>query len=255
MRLLLLALLALPLASYAQEPPHAAYPAGDGYATSAGEIAPYAATHEVPRDTSQASLRYHEAQVEKARLTLREASGWRRLVPTVRFNARAGASNYAFLPADAGGFQTDPALQRWPRDTWSLSAGWQLDDLLLARTARRRAAADLTAATAQLDAARARHVTVVRTDSLRAASHHAQTVRRAERLAAQHALLEQEHAVEDDLLRLARLRYDRGEVDFEALATRRLAALRAERRLLTATHDLTDTCHQIQSTSDACPAP
>ena len=174
-------------------------------------------------DTPLAHL--ENARVEEARLAYEQARSWKRLLPSVNLHAALSTHGHVFPAVSSQGY--DPAyaaVQQWPGDTWGLSVSWRLDQLIDTR-ARKNAEAAYHTALLQRDVALAR-IEEEQHEAQR--QHHADSLAarlRLDALADELRLALEEQSILQDLLRLARLRYESAEITYEALQRARLALL------------------------------
>ncbi len=236
MRALLLVLFALPALALAQDLPGYDLP-GSGL----GQGDPLASIYALA-DTSDAGLRVEQARLDLARSELRAVTGWRRWRPAADFFMSVSTRGIAFPSISSQGY--DPAyaaIARWPGDTWGVTLSWSVDQILdrrpidRARNAVRVAEAriDVYEARRQQQQARDRERVIARAErEAELREREAERVRRAELVAAQLRIeadfLARRLEAQRELLRLAEMKYDQGEIEYEALARSRLAVLSAE---------------------------
>ena len=228
-------LLALLLAALAAGPPPArAQPADDASALVA--------------DTSDAALRIEAAHLALARAELATVTSWQRWRPQLGVYVSLSTRGLAFPAVAAQGY--DPAyaaVARWPGDAWGLSLSWNADQILDRRPAlRARAAADVAALRVELVHARradgrarqaqqdARALALAHDRADRRARDVRRAALAADALRVETGFLTRRLTAQQDLLRLAEMRYAQGALDYEALARQRLATLAAEHALATA---------------------
>ena len=209
--------------------------------TLATAVAPAAQT-DPAADTSTAALRIEAARLDLARRDLGALSLWQRARPSVSVFVSVATRGRLFPAVSAQGY--DPAysqLVAWPGDTWGLTASWSLDRLI-DRAPLRRARAAVAQAEARVDLVHARRAATEarhRQALARHAEQHAlrdarraEALRRAERAAAEldieAGFLARRLDAQRELLSLAQIRYDQGDLAYEALARQRLAVLAAE---------------------------
>ncbi|GAB5550155.1 MAG: hypothetical protein SangKO_099150 [Sandaracinaceae bacterium] len=193
-------------------------------------------------DTSDAGLRVERARLGLAQSELRAVTGWRRLRPAADFFVSMSTRGLAFPSISSQGY--DPqyaAIARWPGDTWGVTLSWSIDQILDRRPVdRARNAVDV--AHARIDLYQARR-------EQRQAQQRERVIARAERdaekrerdehqrrradLGAQQLRIEagylaQRVEAQQELTRLAQMKYDQGDLDYEGLARQRLALLSAK---------------------------
>ncbi|MEL6616462.1 MAG: hypothetical protein AAFQ43_12040 [Bacteroidota bacterium] len=185
---------------------------------------------------ADAALRVEVARLALARADLRAATGWQRLRPRVDLYVSVSTRGLAFPSVSTEGY--DPvyaALARWPGDSWGVTASWTLDQLL-DRGPARRARAGVAIAEARVDlhdARRRQREAHSRERELAQARRQAERQERTQAaralLAADAPFLRQRLAAQRELLRLAELSYEQGDVGYTHLARQRLAVLDARR--------------------------
>ena len=193
-------------------------------------------------DTSTAALRIEEARLDLARLELRATSGLARLRPQLDFFLSVSTRGLAFPSISSQGY--DPAyaaIARWPGDTWGVTASWSLEQLLDRRPVQRaqnavavaEARIDLHHARRERQEAQARERLIARAErEADEREREAEQQRRAD-LAAVQLRIEADYLArrveaQRELLRLAEMKYEQGDLDYEGLARGRLALLSAE---------------------------
>ena len=193
-------------------------------------------------DTSDAGLRVEQARLDLARSELRAVTGWRRLRPAADVFLSVSTRGIAFPSISSQGY--DPAyaaIARWPGDTWGVTLSWSVDQLLDRRPVHRAQSA-VAVAEARINlyrARRERQETQARERLIARAEREAErrereaeAQRRADLVAAQLRIeadyLARRLDAQRELLRLAEMKYDQGEIDYETLARSRLAVLSAE---------------------------
>ena len=193
-------------------------------------------------DTSDAGLRVEHARLDLARSELRAVTGWRRYRPAADFFMSMSTRGLAFPSISSQGY--DPqyaAIARWPGDTWGVTLSWSIDQVLDRRPVDRARNA-VTAAEARIDVYQARREQQQARERERVIAHaereadererDAQAQRRAD-LAAQQLRIEagylaQRVEAQQELTRLAQMKYEQGDLDYEGLARQRLALLSAQ---------------------------
>ena len=235
MRLLLLLPLVLVLAAPCAAQRAAQAPSGGSAgALGADPLSTLAAFADTSAAAHQAALRIEAARLGVARHDLR-AAGWRRLRPRIDMFMSVSTRGLAFPSISSQGY--DPAyaaIARWPGDTWGLTASWSLDQLL-DRTPLHRARAAVDVAEARIELQRARHQqqrAAKRERRIAEAQRQAREDRAAQLVAHQlrteATFLARRAGAQAELLRLAEMKYEAGELDYEALARQRLTLLAAE---------------------------
>ena len=198
-----------------------------------------AADHRSAIDTSAAALAagiaVETARLDLAKSELRAVSWMRRLRPKVDFFGSVSARGYAFPAISSQGY--DPAhaaIAKWPGDTWGVTVSWSLDQLL-DRQPLHRARADVRIAEARIRVAAARREqqATAQRDRLIAEQKRAGEERRRSALVAAQLRIQREYLsrkldAHTELLRLAEMQYEQGELDFTSLAQARLSVLSAE---------------------------
>lgn len=189
-----------------------------------------------------AALRVEQARLRLARRELGQLAWFRRLRPRIDLFVSVSTRGLAFPSISSQGY--DPAyaaIARWPGDTWGVTVSWSLDQLLDRRPLyRARAAVDLAEARVELHHARRAQQEAARRERLLATARRDAEMRRraalaAELLRTEAGFLARRLDAERELLRLAQMKYDQGDTDFEALARQRLAVLSAEHACATNT--------------------
>ncbi|OZC01382.1 hypothetical protein [Rubricoccus marinus] len=193
-------------------------------------------------DTSDAGLRVERARLDLAQSELRAVTGWRRWRPAADFFVSMSTRGLAFPSISSQGY--DPAyaaIARWPGDTWGVTLSWSIDQVLDRRPVDRARNA-VAVAEARIDAYQARREQQQARDRERVLARaqreadrqerQAQAQRRADLVAAQLRIeagfLARHLSAQRELLRLAEMKYEQSEIDYEALARSRLAVLSAE---------------------------
>jgi hypothetical protein len=197
------------------------------------------ATGGLSADTSAAALAaglaVETARLDLARSELRAVAWHRRWRPKVDFFGSVSARGFAFPAISSQGY--DPAyaaIAQWPGDTWGVTISWSLDQLLDRRPLH-RARADVRVAQARIELAAARREQQTRAERdrrLAAEKRQADEQRRA-RLVATQLRIQQEYEARRltavrELLALAEMQYEQGEMEYAQLAAARLAVLSAE---------------------------
>ena len=193
-------------------------------------------------DTSTAALRIEQARLDLARLELRSASGFSRLRPQLDFFLSVSTRGLAFPSISSQGY--DPAyaaIARWPGDTWGVTASWSLEQLLDRRPVQRarnavavaEARIDLHHARRERQEAQARERLIARAEREADEREREAEQRRRAELAAVQLRIEADYLArrveaQRELLRLAEMKYEQGDLDYEGLARGRLALLSAE---------------------------
>jgi len=201
-------------------------------------------------DTSEAAataaLHVERARLRLARQELGQLAWFRRLRPRLDLFVSVSARGVAFPSISSQGYDpTYAAIARWPGDTWGVTASWSLDQLLDRRPLHRaRAAVAVAEARVELHHARRTEREAAEHERLFARSQREDEARRRADLTAQVLRTEASFLVrrldaQRELLRLAELKYDQGEADYEAVARQRLAVLSAEHACATNTARLT----------------
>ena len=190
-------------------------------------------------DTSAAALAagiaVETARLDLARSELRAVSWMHRWRPKVDFFGSVSARGYAFPAISSQGY--DPAyaaIAQWPGDTWGVTVSWSLDQLI-DRQPLHRARADVRVAEARIElaAARRQQQATAQRDRLIAEQKRADDERRRAALVAAQLHIQREYLsrkldAHTELLRLAEMQYEQGELDFTSLAQARLSVLSAE---------------------------
>lgn len=196
--------------------------------------APYAA------DTTDLFLQRQEAILNRARVDL-AATGWRRLLPSVRFGLTFSNRSLLFSPVGPSGDAnaSDASVSDTDASLWQLAGNWTLSlslpaGNLLDTTPRRRARAAVRVAEANWDWAVHQRTQAQREATLR----HKRQLLDAEHLILLLEMLNKKRLIEEDLLQLALLKYEQGELSFEGLAAAKLGLLELERQIAVATHNL-----------------
>ena len=186
---------------------------------------------------ASSALRLDLAQTE-----LRAVTGWRRWRPAADFFVSMSTRGLAFPSISSQGY--DPqyaAIARWPGDTWGVTLSWSVDQLLDRRPVDRarnavevaEARIDVYQARRAQQQARERERVIARAErQADERERDAEELRRAE-LAAQQLRIEagflaQRVEAQQELTRLAQMKYDQGDLDYEGLARQRLALLSAQ---------------------------
>ena len=193
-------------------------------------------------DTSTAALRIEQARLDLAQSELRAVTGWRRWRPAADFYVSASTRGIAFPSISSQGY--DPqyaAIARWPGDTWGVTLSWSIDQVLDRRPIDRarnamvvaQARIDLHHARREQQRARDRERRIARAErEADERERDAQARRRADLAAAQLRIeagyLAQRVEAQQELTRLAQMKYDQGDLDYEGLARQRLALLSAQ---------------------------
>ena len=193
-------------------------------------------------DTSDAGLRVERARLSLARRELQAVAGWRRLRPAADFFVSLSTRGLAFPSISSQGY--DPAyaaIARWPGDTWGVTLSWSIDQVLDRRPVHRargavevaQARIDVYQARREQRQAQARERAIARAErEAEQRERKAEQARRASLVAAQLRIeadfLARRLGAQQELLRLAQIKYDQSEIDYEALARSRLAVLSAE---------------------------
>lgn len=193
-------------------------------------------------DTSTAALRIEEARLGLARQELRSVSGLARLRPQLDLFLSVSTRGLAFPSISSQGY--DPAyaaIARWPGDTWGLTASWSLEQLLDRRPVQRARAAvilaeariDLHHARRERQGAQARERAIARAEREAEERERDAEARRRADLAAIQLRIEADYLArrveaQRELTRLAEMKYEQGDLDYEGLARQRLALLSAE---------------------------
>jgi hypothetical protein len=187
------------------------------------------------RAAATAALRVEEARLRLARQELGELAWFRRLRPRVDLFVSASMRGLAFPSISSQGYDpTYAAIARWPGDTWGVTASWSLDQLLDRRPLHRARAA-VAVAEARVELHHARHAEreaaererrLARAEREAEAHHRADLAARTLRIEA--GFLARRLDAQRELLRLAEMKYDQGEADYESVARQRLAVLAAE---------------------------
>ena len=193
-------------------------------------------------DTSTAALRIEQARLDLARLELRAASGVSRFRPQLDFFLSVSTRGLAFPSISSQGY--DPAyaaIARWPGDTWGVTASWSLEQLLDRRPVQRarnavavaEARIDLHHARRERQEAQARERLIARAEREADEREREAEQRRRADLAAVQLRIEADYLArrveaQRELLRLAEMKYEQGDLDYEGLARGRLALLSAE---------------------------
>ena len=177
-----------------------------------------------------------------AETELRAVTGWRRWRPAADFFVSMSTRGLAFPSISSQGY--DPqyaAIARWPGDTWGVTLSWSVDQLLDRRPVDRARNA-VEVAEARIDVYQARRAQQQARERERVIARaereaddrdrDAETRRRAD-LAAQQLRIEagylaQRVEAQQELTRLAQMKYDQGDLDYEGLARQRLALLSAQ---------------------------
>ena len=193
-------------------------------------------------DTSDAGLRVERARLDLAQSELRAVTGWRRWRPAADFFVSMSTRGLAFPSISSQGY--DPAyaaIARWPGDTWGVTLSWSIDQVLDRRPLDRarnavavaEARIDVYHARRQQSEARERQRVIARAErEAQRRQREAEQQRRAD-LVAQQLRIEADYLdrrldAQRELLRLAEMKYDQSEIDYETLARTRLAVLSAE---------------------------
>jgi hypothetical protein len=185
--------------------------------------------------TIAAALAVETARFDLARHELRAARWYHRWRPKVDLFASVSMRGLAFPAISAQGF--DPgyaAVARWPGDTWGVTVSWSLDQLLDRRPLHRaRAEVRVAQARVELAAARREQQQRARRDRTIADQQRRRAEQRRADLAAtqlriQQRFLARKLAAHQELLRLAEMQYEQGEIAYGQLAQARLAVLSAE---------------------------
>ena len=193
-------------------------------------------------DTSSAALRIEQARLALAEAELRAVTGWRRWRPSADVFLSVSTRGLAFKPISSQGYDPQYAqIASWPGDTWGVTLAWSLDQLLDRRPIDRARGA-VTVAQARIDLhharrerqqAQARARVIARAErQARDRQRQAEGRRRADLAAAQLRIeagfLARRVEAQQELTRLAQMKYDQGELGYEGLARQRLALLTAE---------------------------
>ena len=186
-------------------------------------------------------IRRQEAIMMRTRVELAE-TGWRRFVPSVRFNMAFSNRSLLFSPVidpnDSAANGSTPNASLWqPSDSWTLALSWRLDDLINPLP-RRRAQADVRIAEANMEWAVHQRNQARQAESLRRSREQEHQHLQMEQMALLLNLLEEKRAIQQDLLALAELKYEQGELSFEGLAASRLAMLELGRQIAVARYSL-----------------
>ena len=193
-------------------------------------------------DTSDAGLRVERARLNLAQSELRAVTGWRRWRPAADFFVSMSTRGLAFPSISSQGY--DPAyaaIARWPGDTWGVTLSWSIDQVLDRRPVDRARNA-VAVAEARIEVYQARREQQQARDRERVLARaereadrrdrEVQSQRRADLVAAQLRIeadfLTRRLDAQRELLRLAEMKYEQSEIDYEALARSRLAVLSAE---------------------------
>jgi len=193
-------------------------------------------------DTSDAGLRVEHARLDLAQSELRAVTGWRRWRPAADFFVSMSTRGLAFPSISSQGY--DPAyaaIARWPGDTWGVTLSWSIDQVLDRRPVDRARNA-VTVAEARIDLYHARREQREAQERERVLDRAERAAQRRQREADQKRradLVAQQLRIEADylarrleaqreLLRLAEMKYDQSEIDYESLARSRLSVLSAE---------------------------
>ncbi|MAS53146.1 MAG: hypothetical protein CMJ44_00710 [Pimelobacter sp.] len=193
-------------------------------------------------DTSDAGLRVERARLDLAQTELRAVTDWRRWRPAADFFVSMSTRGLAFPSISSQGY--DPAyaaIARWPGDTWGVTLSWSVDQILDRRPVDRarnavevaEARIDLYQARRAQQQARERERVIARAErEADERERDAEELRRAD-LAAQQLRIEagflaQRVEAQQELTRLAQMKYDQGDLDYEGLARQRLALLSAQ---------------------------
>ena len=193
-------------------------------------------------DTSDAGLRVERARLRLAQSELRAVTGWRRWRPAADFFVSMSTRGLAFPSISSQGY--DPqyaAIARWPGDTWGVTLSWSIDQVLDRRPVDRalnavevaHARIDLYQARREQREAQQRERVIARAEREAEERERDEQQRRRADLAAQQLRIEADFLArrveaQRELTRLAQMKYDQGDLDYEGLARQRLALLSAE---------------------------
>lgn len=187
------------------------------------------------RAAATAALRVEQARLRLAHQELAQLAWFRRLRPRLDLFVSVSTRGVAFPSISSQGYDpTYAAIARWPGDTWGVTASWSLDQLLDRRPLHRaRAAVAVAEARVELHHARRAEREAADRERLLVRTEREATARRRADLAAEVLRTEADFLArrldaQRELLRLAELKYDQGEADYEAVARQRLAVLSAE---------------------------
>lgn len=179
-------------------------------------------------DTTDLFVRRQEAILERARVEL-AVTGWRRLLPSVRFNLTFSNQSLLFSPVTGA---TDASLWQ-PAGNWTLTLSLPIGELF-DPLPRWRSRADVRVATANRDWALRERIRAKQETRLKGALLRLQ----AEHLALLLQILIDKRLMELELLKLAELKYAQGELSFEGLAAAKLRMLELDRQIAVARHNL-----------------